>query len=104
MKEKVGLIGAGIMGKLMVDHMVAGGYDVYVSDPDSYSQEYCKKAGATVLENNVELAKTVNRIIGNSRRRQCRSNKGNGTDFAYICKKGRACRRHRRKQQAKAPQ
>lgn len=63
MKEKVGLIGAGIMGKLMVDHMVAGGYDVYVSDPDSYSQEYCKKAGATVLENNVELAKTVNRII-----------------------------------------
>jgi 3-hydroxyisobutyrate dehydrogenase-like beta-hydroxyacid dehydrogenase len=63
MKEKVGLVGAGIMGKLMVDHMVAAGYDVYVSDPNPVSQEYCKKAGATVVENNVEIAKNVKKII-----------------------------------------
>ncbi len=63
MSEKIGLIGAGIMGRLMVDHMVEAGYEVYVSDPSAEAQEYCKKAGATVVENATELAKTVNKII-----------------------------------------
>ena len=38
MSEKVGLIGAGIMGRLMVEHMVNAGYEVYVSDPDPKTQ------------------------------------------------------------------
>ena len=44
--NKVGLIGAGIMGKLMIDHMVNAGYEVYVSDPNPVSQEYARNAGA----------------------------------------------------------
>lgn len=61
--EKIGLIGAGIMGKLMIDHMVGAGYEVYVSDPSPVSQEYAKNAGATVVANNVELVGIVKKVI-----------------------------------------
>lgn len=61
--NKVGLIGAGIMGKLMIDHMVNAGYEVYVSDPNPISQEYARNAGATVVANNVELVNTVKKVI-----------------------------------------
>ena len=63
MSEKVGLIGTGIMGRLMVEHMVNAGYEVYVSDPDPKTQEYCKEKGAVICENNVELVKTVKKVI-----------------------------------------
>ena len=63
MKEKVGLIGAGIMGRLMVEHMVDAGYEVYVSDPDPRTQEHCREKGAVIVSNNVELVKTVKKVL-----------------------------------------
>lgn len=63
MSEKVGLVGGGIMGRLMVEKMVAQGYEVFVSDPSPAAQEICKKAGAQIVPGNEELASVCEKIL-----------------------------------------
>lgn len=63
MSKKVGLIGVGIMGKLMIEKLQANGYTVIASDPSVGAQEFCKEKGVEVASSNADLASKVNRIV-----------------------------------------
>lgn len=63
MKETVGLIGVGIMGKLMVDRMLEHGYKLVVYDPDPAAQEFCRVRNVTVAKDNAALAGKAQKII-----------------------------------------
>ena len=63
MKEQLGFIGLGIMGKPMAKNLINAGYELIVNDINPSPVEELSNMGATVSETPAHIAKTVKKII-----------------------------------------
>ena len=63
MKETIGFIGLGIMGKPMAKNLVNAGYKLVVNDINTSQTEELADMGAAVMGTPAEVAKTVKKII-----------------------------------------
>ena len=61
--DAVGLIGCGTMGRLMIGHLLAGGYKLFACDPFPAASEFACNAGAVVIASPTELAGKCRVII-----------------------------------------
>lgn len=61
--DTVGIIGAGTMGKCMVEKLMENGFKVAVYDAFPAAQEYAKGKGAVVAPSPAELAKLTKLIV-----------------------------------------
>lgn len=59
----VGLIGVGVMGKCMLEHLQKAGFQVAAYDPFPQAQQYVKDQGATLAGSAAELAEKAKLII-----------------------------------------
>lgn len=57
--KKIGVIGAGAMGRGMIKNLVNDGYEVLVYDPSDKAQETAKSLGAKTLSSPAEVGKEV---------------------------------------------
>ncbi|ONI38663.1 hypothetical protein AN639_07210 [Candidatus Epulonipiscium fishelsonii] len=63
MKEKIGIIGVGIMGKLMATHLIEAGYDVAATVYTDAEREFCKNNNVEIAETRTDLLKLSKRIL-----------------------------------------
>ncbi|NIP25377.1 MAG: NAD-binding protein [Phycisphaerae bacterium] len=63
MKDKIGLIGLGLVGTAIAEHLLAGDFDVIGFDIDSTRCQHLKDLGGNVDGNPAQLAQQVDRII-----------------------------------------
>jgi len=63
MKETIGFIGLGIMGRPMAKNLINAGYELVVNDINPSPVEDLAGMGATAMDTPAELAKTVKKII-----------------------------------------
>lgn len=61
--KKVGMIGAGNMGKGMIKNLIKGGYEVFVYDPSPAARERAKELGATILNSPKEVGEKVEILL-----------------------------------------
>lgn len=59
----VGLVGVGVMGKCMLDRLLAGGFAVVAYDPFPAAQRYAREHGASLAESPADLAKAAELVI-----------------------------------------
>jgi 3-hydroxyisobutyrate dehydrogenase-like beta-hydroxyacid dehydrogenase len=59
----IGLVGVGVMGKCMLERLIANGFHVAAYDPFPAAQAYAREKGAVVAANPAELAKAAKLII-----------------------------------------
>tara|TARA_B100000029_G_scaffold456593_1_gene484701 strand:+ start:3508 stop:4380 length:873 start_codon:yes stop_codon:yes gene_type:complete len=63
MREKVGLIGYGVMGKVIADRLSNQGYDVCIHDAQKTTLDQAKSAGHSIFRTPDEVAKQVTIIL-----------------------------------------
>ncbi|SKC81626.1 NAD(P)-dependent oxidoreductase [Maledivibacter halophilus] len=61
--KKIGVLGAGAMGRGMIKNLIESGYEVYVYDPSSKAQEISKNMGADVLNSPREVGAVVEILL-----------------------------------------
>lgn len=63
MKEKIGIIGIGIMGKLMSKHLIEAGYDVAATVYTDAERKFCEENNVEIAESRIDLLKLSKRIL-----------------------------------------
>ena len=63
MNKTVGLIGVGIMGKLMISKWQEAGYTVFAMDNSEAAKAHCKENGVVVCETKAELVEKTDKIV-----------------------------------------
>ena len=61
--NKIGVLGAGAMGKGMIKNLVKSGLEVYVYDPFPAAQENAKVLGANILNSPKEVGENVDIVL-----------------------------------------
>jgi 3-hydroxyisobutyrate dehydrogenase-like beta-hydroxyacid dehydrogenase len=63
MKDKIGLVGLGLVGTAIAQRLLAGDFDVIGFDIDSTKCQHLKDLGGNAADSPAEIAKQVNRVI-----------------------------------------